>query len=137
MAGSAVRHIHRICRGGCVSPRSDAPRDGKFERPVLGVQYAPAQLLPALGIESGVAVLDVVTGGPAGIAGLKPFFRNSFGNIVIGDVIVAIDDRTVENIDELFEILEGHQPGDKVILTVLRGKKQVRQRLTMKLASPD
>ena len=104
---------------------------------MLGVQYAPAQLLPALGIESGVAVLDVVTGGPAGIAGLKPFFRNSFGNIVIGDVIVAIDDRTVENIDELFEILEGHQPGDKVILTVLRGKKQVRQRLTMKLASPD
>lgn len=112
-------------------------RDGKFERPVLGVQYAPAQLLPALGLKSGVAVLDVVPGGPAGNAGLKPFYRNSFGNIVIGDVIVAIDDRTVENTDDLLEAFEAHQPGDRVVLTVLRGKKQVKQRLTVKLASPD
>ena len=112
-------------------------RDGKFERPVLGVQYAPAQLLPALGLKNGVAVLDVVPGGPAGIAGLKPFYRNSFGNIVVGDVIVAIDDRAVENTDDLFEAFEEHQPGDRVVLTVLRGKKQVRQRLTVKLASPD
>jgi S1-C subfamily serine protease len=112
-------------------------RDGKFERPVLGVQFAPEQLLPALGLKGGVAVLDVVEGGPAGIAGLKPFYRNSSGNIVIGDVIVAIDDRAIENVDELFEVLETHQPGDTVVLTVLRGKKQVRQRLKAKLASPD
>jgi len=112
-------------------------RDGKFERPVLGVQFAPEQLLPALGLKKGVAVLDVVEGGPAGTAGLKPFYRNSSGNIVIGDVIVAIDDRAVKNIDELFEALETHQPGDAVVLTVLRGKKQVRQRLKVKLASPD
>lgn len=112
-------------------------RDGKFERPVLGAQYAPAQLLPALGLKKGVAVLDVVQGGPAGIAGLKPFTRDVFGNIVIGDVIIAIDDRAIENMDELFEALEAHQPGDVVILTVLRGKKQVRQRMKVKLASPD
>jgi S1-C subfamily serine protease len=112
-------------------------RDGKFERPVLGVQFAPAQLLPALGLDSGVAVLDVVRGGPAGIAGLKPFYRNPSGKIVFGDVIVAIDDRPVNNVDELFEVLEARQPGDTVSLTVLRGKKQVRQRLTVKLASPD
>lgn len=112
-------------------------RDGKFERPVLGVQFAPEQLLPVLGLKKGIAVLDVVDDGPAGIAGLKPFSRNSFGNIVIGDVIIAIDDRAVENVDELFEVLETHQPGDTVVLTILRGKKQVRQRLKVKLASPD
>lgn len=112
-------------------------RDGKFTRPVLGAQYAPAQLLPALGLEKGVAVLDVVPGGPAESAGLKPFYRNSSGKIVFGDVIVAIDNRVVDNTDDLFEALEAHQPGDTVSLTVLRGKKQVRQRLTVKLASPD
>jgi S1-C subfamily serine protease len=112
-------------------------RDGKFERPVLGVQYAPAQLLPALGLKNGIAVLEVSQGGPAGIAGLKPFYRDSSGNVVVGDVIVAIDSRPVENIDDLFEALEAHQSGDTISLTVLRGKKQVRQRLTVKLASPD
>ena len=78
-------------------------RDGKFERPVLGVQLAPVQRLPARGLKKGVAVLDVVKGGPAGIAGLKPFTRDAFGNIVIGDVIVAIADRPVDNTDELYE----------------------------------
>lgn len=112
-------------------------RDGKFERPVLGVQFAPAQLLSALGLEKGVAVLDVTKGGPAEIAGLKPFYRNSFGDIVFGDVIVEIDDRSIDDVDELLEFLETRQPGDTVALTVLRGKKQVRQRLKVKLASPD
>lgn len=110
-------------------------RDGKFERPVLGVQYAPVQLLPALGFKKGVAVLDVVQGGPAGIAGLKPFTRDALGNIVAGDVIVAIDDKPVDDMDELFEALEAHQAGDTINLTLLRGKKQVKQRV--KLASPD
>ena len=112
-------------------------KDGKFERPVLGAQYAQVRRLPELGLNKGVAVLDVTQGGPAGIAGLKPFARDVFGNVVIGDVIVAIDDRPIENTDELFEALEAHQPGDMVVLTVLRGKKQIRQRLTVKLASPD
>lgn len=112
-------------------------RDGKFERPVLGVQYAPAQLLAALGLKKGIAILDVMPGGPAGIAGIKPFTRDTFGNIVIGDVIIAINDRTVNNLDELFEALEMHQAGDKINLTLLRGKKQVRQRLTLRLDAPD
>lgn len=112
-------------------------RDGKFERPVLGAQYAQVQRLPELGLNKGVAVLDVAPGGPAGVAGLKPFARDVFGNIVIGDVIVAIDNRPVDNTDDLLEALEAHQPGDTVSLTVLRGKKQVKQRLTVKLASPD
>lgn len=112
-------------------------RDGRFERPVLGVHYAPAPLLPALGLKKGVAVLDVTKGGPADTAGLRPFYRNSFGDIVIGDVIIAIDNRPIEEVDELLEFLETRQPGDTVTLTVLRGKKQVRQRLTVRLASPD
>ena len=112
-------------------------RDGKFERPVLGVQYAPEQLAAALGIKKGIAVLDVAQGGPAGIAGMKPFTRDVFGNIVAGDIIIAIDNRPVNNMDELFEALEARQPGDVISLTVLRGKKQVRQHLTVKLASPD
>lgn len=112
-------------------------RDGKFERPVLGVQYAPQQFLETLGVQKGVAVFETVQSGPAGIAGLKPFTWDEFGNIVFGDIIIAFDGRPVANIDELFESLEAHQAGDTITLTVLRGKKQVRQRLTVKLASPN
>ena len=112
-------------------------RDGKFDRPVLGAQYAPAQFNSALGLKKGIALLDITPGGPAESAGLKPFFRDSLGNIVFGDVIIAIENRAIENTDDLFEALEARQPGDTISLTVMRGKRQVRQRLTVKLASPD
>lgn len=112
-------------------------RDGKFERPVLGVQFAPAPLLSALGLKKGVAVLDVTRGGPADAAGLRPFYRNRLGDIEFGDVIVAINNQPIEDADQLLEFLETRQPGDKVTLTVLRGKKQVKQQLTVELASPD
>jgi len=112
-------------------------RDGKFERPVLGAQFGPAQMLSSLGLDKGTVVLYVASGGPAEKAGLKPFMKDSRGNIVFGDVVIAFDNKPIENIDDLFDALESHQPGDTVKLTVLRGKKQVRQRLTIKLASPD
>ncbi|MBI3478765.1 MAG: trypsin-like peptidase domain-containing protein [Nitrosomonadales bacterium] len=109
-------------------------RDGKFERPMLGVQFAPEQLLAALGIKKGVALLDVTPDGPAGNAGLQPLSRDVFGNIVIGDVIIAIDDKPIANSDELLESLESRLAGDTVSLTVLRGKKQTRKHLAVKLA---
>ena len=68
---------------------------------------------------------------------LKPISRDLFGNLVIGDVIGVIDDKPVENADELLEALEAHQANDMVNLTVLRGKKQTRKRLAVKLAVPD
>ena len=98
-------------------------RDGKFIRPALGIQTAPPQMLAALKLPKGVAVIGVVPGSAAAAAGLKPFKRGPGGEIVAGDVITAFAGRPVASIDELLEALEQHQPGETVKLTVLRDGK--------------
>jgi S1-C subfamily serine protease len=73
----------------------------------------------------GVAIEEVLPGGPAALAGMRggqlqgsqPFSRG-------GDVIVAIDGEAVHGFDDLFRILDRRAPGDVVELTYRRGEQQ-------------
>ena len=47
------------------------------------------------------------------------------------DVIVAVDGQKVETVDQFLDIIESHQPGDTVVLTVLRGGR--KRDLTVRL----
>jgi S1-C subfamily serine protease len=100
-------------------------RDGKFIRPALGIQAAPPQFSEVLGIKQGVAVLGVLPNSPAQAAGLRPFQRGPAGEIIAGDVITAIDGTEVENAESLLDLLERHQPGETVKVTVLRDGKSI------------
>ena len=93
---------------------------GKVIRPVIGITFAPDAVMEQLGIR-GVLVLDTTAGGPAELAGLRPTTRDSFGRLVLGDIIVAIDDQDVRTTKDLFKALDGHQVGDRLQVTVLRG----------------
>jgi S1-C subfamily serine protease len=100
-------------------------RDGKFIRPALGIQAAPPQFSTSLGIKKGVAVLGVLPRSPAQAAGIRPFQRGPGGEVIAGDVIIAIEGTPVGNIDELLNALERHQPGETVKVTVLREGKTI------------
>jgi serine protease DegQ len=63
-----------------------------------------------LGSDTGVLVEEVVEGSPADRAG-----------VAARDVIVRLDDRPLETVEDLFAELRKHEPGEKVTLTVLRG----------------
>jgi S1-C subfamily serine protease len=106
-------------------------KEGKIIRPALGIQAAPAQLQDALKLPKGVAVVGVVQGGPAHQAGIRPFQRGADGNIIQGDMIVAIDGKAVDNLDELLDALERYQPGNTVTVGILRGKEKLEQKLTL------
>ncbi|MGH9603459.1 MAG: trypsin-like peptidase domain-containing protein, partial [Terriglobales bacterium] len=65
------------------------------------------------GVGSGVIIADVTSGGPAEKAGIK-----------VGDTIVAVDGKTVQNGDELVAEISGRKPGSTTKLTYMRdGKK--------------
>jgi S1-C subfamily serine protease len=68
-------------------------------------------LLPA---ETGVAVTGVEEDGPAKRAGLRE-----------GDVMVALDGRTVEGIDDLHRALPEGRIGKEATLTVIRGTEKL------------
>jgi S1-C subfamily serine protease len=96
---------------------------GKIIRPGLGVQVAGDQLTREFGLP-GVLVVEVVPGKAAAKAGIRPTRRDSAGQLILGDVIVAIDGKQIDSVNDLFLVLERYQIGETVMLTVLREGKR-------------
>ena len=106
--------------------------NGKVDYPYLGISfYSDLSLdaIQALGLtqDTGAYVSDVVAGGPADQAGIKAGTQpTSIQDLNAGgDLIVAIDGRPVSQFDDLLAyLIENKSPGDKVVLTVLRGTQK-------------
>jgi S1-C subfamily serine protease len=110
-------------------------RDGRFVRPAIGVTAGSQQLHRALKLPQGVAIVGVGRGTPAAQAGLQPFSRDSRGEVVMGDVITAVNDEPVKDLDDMLSLLERRQPGETVQLKVWR---QGRERsLEVRLATGE
>ncbi len=97
---------------------------GKIKRPSLGLDLASPQLMERLGIE-GALVITVEKGGAADRAGIKPTYRNRYGEIILGDIILGIGNEKVKSSTEIPLILEKHQPGDLVKVKILREDKTI------------
>jgi S1-C subfamily serine protease len=109
-------------------------KHGRIVRPVLGVAVAPDHWAQQIGIQ-GVPILRVEPNSAAAQAGLQGAKRNSWGQISLGDVIVAIEDYPVTNDDQLLSALEHYKPGDKVNVSVVRDGKLLTRKL--RLTTPD
>ena len=75
--------------------------------------------------------MRVDPGGPADAAGLRPTERDLRGNIRLGDLITAIDDRPVKSTEDYFSALEQHKPGEQVRLTIERDGEQQQVATTL------
>lgn len=53
------------------------------------------------------------------------------GEILIGDIIISVDKKQVENISELSKIIDSHFPKDTIEMTVLRNNKEVKCKITL------
>ena len=110
---------------------------GRVVRPVLGVTIAPPQALKQLGLE-GVLILDVPRGSPAAKAGLQGISKDSFGRVVIGDVIVGFNGKPVKNEGDLFEMLDKCKVGETVKLDILRqGEKRMNISVILAERAPE
>ena len=94
-------------------------RYGKVQKPVLGVTIAEDHVVTRLGAE-GVLIFTVKPGGAADKAGVRPTRRDRKGRIVLGDLIVAVDNKKVSDSKDLFRILDNHNIGDTVRLRIRR-----------------
>ena len=59
------------------------------------------------------------------------------GVLQVDDVILAVDGRTVEDLEELMEILNGYRVGDTVVLKVRRQGAEIDRQITLKAYQPD
>ena len=99
-------------------------RHGRMRRPVLGVELHE-QAARQLAQVEGLLVLRVVPGSGAAKAGLRPTLVDQFGQIHLGDIILAIDGKRVRTRDELLDVLEQKKPGDQVVLKLLRNGEEL------------
>ena len=106
-------------------------RDGRFVRPALGVSAGSPALARAQNLPIGVALVQVAAGSAAAKAGLIPFRRDARGDIQAGDVITAINDEAIGDVDSMLNQLERHQPGDTVTLTLWRSGQTRRQAVVL------
>ena len=116
---------------------ADLLKYGRVKRPSLGiVSFAIGPDLASqmgLAADSGVLIQRVLPGGAAERAGLHGGNEQAYvGNTPImlgGDLIIAIDGQDVTDPQDINAIMEKHQAGDTVSVTIVRGQR----RMTIKL----
>jgi serine protease DegQ len=91
---------------------------GSVRHPFIGIQmsYLTPEIARLLRVETdtGVLVLEVVPGGPAERAGMRP-----------GDVIVSVNGDSVDTVEAVLGVLRARRPGDRVRVEVIRrGQRQ-------------
>lgn len=101
----------------------DLLKSGLVEKAGLGIYPVPDELTAELDLE-GVLIREVKKGGAADAAGLRPT-QIVNRQLVLGDLIVSIDDKPITKNDDLFAALEGRKPGETVQVTVIRGDQEV------------
>ncbi len=106
-------------------------RYGKDIRPGLDIELAEDYQARQIGLRKGVLVLSVARESTAADAGLLPTRYNRFGEIVLGDIIVAVDGKKVNSTNEFYDVMDSRQVGDTVRLTVERNDRE--RTLTVKL----
>jgi S1-C subfamily serine protease len=95
---------------------ADLLRHGRVRRAKLGVAGSQVPLPRALARHAGltqssaVRILELESGGPAELGGLRT-----------GDIVVAIDQRPVSGIDDMVRLLDGEKIGVHVEIKFLRG----------------
>ena len=118
---------------------ADLTRYGHVKRPSLGIVSYPIgpDLAEQMGLaaDSGVLVQKVVPGGAAERAGIHGGNQQAYvGNTPIilgGDLIVAIDGREVTDPEDINTMMEKHQAGDTISVTLYRGRRQITLKLIL------
>ncbi|CAL1392454.1 unnamed protein product [Linum trigynum] len=108
---------------------------GKAVRAGLNVDIAPDPVASQLTVRNGALILQVPTNSLAAKAGLLPTTRGFAGNIVLGDIIVAVDNKPVKSKTELDRVLDDYNVGDEVLLKIQRSGENLELPVTLEQRS--
>lgn len=97
---------------------------GKASHPYIGIlgQSIDSSMagVGKMGVDKGAIIVDVVKGSPADKAGLKE-----------KDVILAVDGKNIESMDELIAVIRQKKVGDSLVIKFLRSGKQALAKIVL------
>lgn len=99
---------------------------GQVRRPTLGIELTR----PLRNIE-GVTIYSVEQDGAADRAGLIGLSRDSYGSLLLGDIITSINGRPVRSANDLYLELERYDPGEVVEVTHIREERKYVTEVTL------
>ncbi len=100
-------------------------KNGKVELPGIGVSPIDPKTTKRLGVDKGVLIANILPNSPAAKAKLRPTVKDKLGITHIGDIIVAVKGKQIDNYDSLYTELSSMRVGEEFTLTVLRGNLQI------------
>ncbi len=108
----------------------DLIKYGKVRWPYTGIELASDYAHRRLGID-GALVLQVEEGSPADRAGFQPTRYNRRGELVLGDIITAVNGRPVHSRSDFILELEKYSSGDELRIQLLRSEHTEELRLKL------
>jgi len=102
--------------------------EGRYVRPSLGIgvdEDINRLVTERLGV-SGVLVLRVTPGSAAEAAGLRPTRVDGDGNVIPGDIILAVEGHPLDGVSGLLALLDTHRIGDRVTLRIWRDGSELQ-----------
>lgn len=106
---------------------------GKVKRPSLGFNWAENHIALRLGLK-GALVWSVEENSNAERIGIQPTYRDRYGRIQLGDVIVKFNGQDISTGDDLLLELEKYDPGDRISLVIMRDSQTYE--VDLELESP-
>ncbi len=103
---------------------------GRAKRAGLGIRMLPDRYAVRAGVR-GVIVGEVISGSPAEKAGIRGLQQSRTGALLLGDVIVGINEHEVKDYDDLYNALDLFNEGDEVRVRVLREGTIVEVKLAL------
>jgi len=111
---------------------------GQVRRPKLSADLLSVKALGERGVslpvKAGLLVRNAVNGGSAANAGIRGLTQDGSGEVVLGDIITAIDGEKIDDTDDLYRLLDRKNIGDTVNVEIYRDGKTLS--LPVKLMAP-
>jgi S1-C subfamily serine protease len=105
-------------------------RHGRVIRPGLGVRIADDATSRRLNL-TGVLIIQVNKGSAAAAAGLRGTRRDAQGGLILGDIIVGVENDPVQSVNDLMDALDKYQVGDTVSITIIRNNERLTLPVTL------
>ncbi len=109
-------------------------KHGKIIRPALGIGIVTEGMKKRIlrdGNGKGLIISYIDDKGPAAKAGLRGMTQDEEGRVYLGDIILSVDGKEVNSLDDIYQVLELKKIGEEVEVKYRREGKVLSTKLTL------